>query len=124
MLIKWYHTFSAWSFVAAVLYGLGINPINPFPMNVISAVGGTYHFLYGITTEPLWKLIFAVILFHGLPFLWLPPVLTLSNIINNLYLIVFYLLFIFISNVSINDVYKTLFNEPKISIKEFLLSKT
>ena len=117
---KWYHTFSAWSFVAAVLFGIGVIPINPFPLNVFSAMGGTFHFLYGVTTESWWKLIFVVILFHGLPFLWLKPVLTIPNLLDNLYLPISYLLFMLISNVSIFGVYQSLLNEPNISIRDFV----
>lgn len=120
MIVKWYHTFSAWSFVAAILYGLGINPINPFPLNILSAMGGIFHFLYGFRTESWWKLIFAAFLFHALPFLWLPPVLTISNVTNNLYLVISYLLFMIISNKNIIHVYKILLSEPTISIQDFL----
>jgi len=120
MIVKWYHTFSAWSFIAAILYGFGINPINPYPLNIMSALGGIFHFLYGFVKESRWKLIFIVILFHSLPFLWLPPVLTISNMMNNLYLIIAYLLFMLISNKNIIQVYKVILNEPSISIQDFL----
>ena len=120
MFVKWYHTFSAWSFLAAVFYGLGINPINPFPLNILSAMGGTFHFLYGCMTETWWKLIVVVILFHGLPFLWLPPVLTIPNLVDNLYLPVAYLIFMLVSNVSIFHVYQVLLHEPTITIQDFV----
>jgi hypothetical protein len=120
MFVKWYHTFSAWAFVAAVLYGIGIVTVNPYPFNVLSVMGGTVHLLYGLFTESWWKLIFVVVLFHALPFLWLPPVLTIRNFVNNLYLPITYLLFMLFSNVSIYDVYITLLNEPNITLRDFV----
>jgi hypothetical protein len=120
---KWYHTFSAWAFVAAVLYGIGILPTNPYPFNVLSAMGGTVHFIYGCLTESWWKLIFVVILFHALPFLWLPPVLTMRNFVDNLYLPISYLIFMLVSNMSIFDVYMALLHEPNITLRDFVKTR-
>jgi len=120
MFVKWYHTFSAWTFLAAVLYGIGVIPVNPFPFNILSAFGGLFHLTYGCLTESWWKIIFVIVLFHALPFVWLPPVLTFRNFVENLYLPISYLIFMLVSNVSIFDVYILLLNEPTITIKDFL----
>jgi hypothetical protein len=111
MVVKWYMIFSIWIFLASVLYGLRLSPMNTFPLLVLASIVGTLHFLYRFSEDPWWRLI-GIVLIHAIPFLWIRPNLSSITLYQNMGFMVLYIIVMAISGTSIMGVYQTLFTKP------------
>ena len=111
MTVKFYHIFSIWIFLASVLYGLHLSPMNPFPLLIPAAFVGTIHLLYRFALDPWWKLA-AIFLIHFLPFLWIRPNVSSITLYQNVGFLLLYLLTMAITRTRILDVYWSLFTKP------------
>jgi len=111
IVVKFYQIFSVWIFLASVLYGLHLSPMNPFPLLVLAAIVGTVHFIYRFTLDPWWKLA-VIFLIHFLPFLWIRPNMSVITLYQNMGFLLVYLLTMAITSTSILDVYWSLFTKP------------
>jgi hypothetical protein len=119
MIVKWYQIFSVWVFLASILYGLKISPINTFSLNIVSVLPGIYQLAHRYLIDPWWKLLY-VILLHGLPFLWMPIDLSIKTIMNNGIIAAGYYLFMEMTETSVLNVYKTMLHEKPTSFTTFL----
>ena len=111
IIVKFYQIFSIWIFLASVLYGLHLSPMNPFPLLVPAAIVGAAHFIYRFTLDPWWKLA-VIFLIHFLPLLWVPPDFSLTTLYQNMGFLLVYLVIMTVSGTSILDVYWSLFTKP------------
>jgi len=111
IVVKFYQIFSVWIFLASVLYGLHLSPMNPFPLLVPAAIVGTAHFIHRFTLDPWWKLA-VIFLIHFLPFLWIPQDLSLNTLYQNMGFLLVYVIVMTVSSTSIVNVYQTLFTKP------------
>jgi hypothetical protein len=111
IIVKFYQIFSVWIFLASVLYGLHLSPMNPFPLLVLAAIVGTVHFIYRFTLDPWWKLA-VIFLIHFLPFLWIRPNMSITTLYQNMGFLLVYLLTMAITSTSILGVYWSLFTKP------------
>ena len=109
--VKVYQIFSVWIFLASVLYGLCLSPMNPFPLLVLALIVGTVHFLYRFALDPWWKLM-AIFLIHVLPFLWIRPTFSAITLYQNMGFLLAYVVIMTVSGTSILDVYWSLFTKP------------
>ena len=111
IVVKWYHIFSVWIFLASILYGLHLSPMNPFPLLVPAAIVGTAHLLYRFTLDPWWKLA-AIFTIHFVPFLWIRPTFSVTTLYQNMGFLLLYLVTMAVTNTHILDVYWSLFTKP------------
>ena len=80
--------------------------INVYPSVIICLIGSTlfsFYFKLKATTN------IALFTLHLLPFIWTKPILSTTNIIENLYLGITYIVFIAIQEKSIYEIYKEQF---------------
>lgn len=122
MIVKSYHIFSVWVFLAAVAYGLRLSPLNPYPLVILAAIGGAIQFIYRFSTGVWWHLLLIVLL-HALPFVWVTPDLTLKTVQLNLILPALYVLAMTLAHVSILEVYRTLLTEQTGSFWTYMKNK-
>jgi putative effector of murein hydrolase LrgA (UPF0299 family) len=111
MTVKFYHIFSIWIFLASILYGLHVSPMNPFPLLIPAAIVGTLHLLYRFALDPWWKLT-AIFCIHFLPFLWIRPNVSITTLYQNMGFLLLYLVTMAVTSTSILDVYWSLFTKP------------
>ena len=122
MILKWFHIFSVWIFIASTLYVIGISPINTFPLNVLALIPGTYQFLYRVAIDPIWKLAYIALL-HLLPFTTIPINLTKRTIMYNFLILAAYVAYMLITKNSIVDVYHTMMTEEPVSFMSFITDR-
>ncbi len=122
MIVKWFHIFSVWIFIASTLYLIGISPINTFPLNILALILGTYQFLYRFAIDPIWKLAYVALL-HLLPFITIPVDITRYTIICNFLILATYVAYMLITKNSITDVYHTITTEEPVSFMSFITDR-
>jgi hypothetical protein len=122
MIVKWFHIFSVWIFIASTLYLIGISPINTFPLNALVLIPGIYQFLYRFGIDPIWKLV-NIALLHLLPFTVIPVDLTKRTIMYNFFILAAYVAYMLITKNSITDVYQTLITEEPVSFTQFIMDR-
>jgi hypothetical protein len=122
MIVKAYHLFSVWVFVAAAAYGLRLTSLNPFPLVVLAAIGGAIQFVYRFSTDVWWHLLLIVVL-HALPFVWVSPDYTMHTLRWNLVLPAIYVLAMTIGHVSILEVYRIMLTETPGSFLTYMKDK-
>jgi len=122
MIVRWFHIFSVWIFIASTLYLIGISPINTFPLNLLILIAGIYQFLYRFGIDPIWKLV-NIALLHLLPFTAIPVDITRYTIICNFLILATYVAYMLITKNSITDVYQTLITEEPVSFTQFIMDR-
>jgi len=122
MIVKFYQVFAWWVFIASVLYGLGISPINTFPLILLALGPGLYQLVSRFRIDPLWKKIYTIILYFS-PFLWVPLDLSIKTLINNCIVPVAYIIFMEMNEYDVSEVYHTMLIENPTKLFQFLKNR-
>ena len=122
MIVKFYQVFSWWVFIASALYGLGISPINTFPLTLLVLGPGLYQLVKRFRIDPLWKLLYIVLL-HFSAFLWVPFDLSIKTLINNCLVPVAYVIFMELNEYSISEVYHAMLTEKPTTFTQFFKNR-
>jgi len=109
---KWYYMYSYWVVLLAILHKIKIINFSILPSVLIAIIGGAvilFLKLYLNIPMSLPYFLFMILLLHIFPLFLVPykdVEITTSDIKNNLIVYLIYLLFVFVSNKNLFNVYK------------------
>jgi hypothetical protein len=123
-LYKWYELYSYWVFILVLLYKLKIININLFPSVLVGLIFVLFHLDFKlrnnikISNEYFYALLFV----HILPLFLIKLTLNLNDIIINLFIFCFYILFVKLTTG--NNIYQVymdlLYSDSNKTISEIL----
>jgi len=116
MELRWYYFLSVWAFLLSATYL--VHHQNPYPLQLFCLIG-----LAGVPfmqqpQQPLKQLI--LIVFHLLPFLWLPAIINQQGIFFGLSVLVIWMLFMMLFHKNIMELYKEALHKHHPSTYAFL----